>query len=240
MEYGSKDAYKIYGNLSDDMTVVTAFFNIGNFGKGSEENMRGIEQYQLWMTIFSRIANNIIVFVDNDDNVNRFISIRSSIEPNRSLIIKLNHTKMWSFGLVPEMTEIFNQPGYARHYPNTVIPNYTAVTHAKFEVLQMAVESNPFMTKYFCWLDIGYFRDLVSDPKAEASEVAPKLFIYLPPHFDEETVAVNEVYPRDPGLSAKDIIFGNNNWVLLQRFVLSFYVIYCRCSYCFPVVLIQR
>ena len=41
---------------------------------------------------------------------------------------------MWSFQLVPSIAKIFSRPGYPFHTPNTVVPNYSAAMHAKYEV----------------------------------------------------------------------------------------------------------
>jgi hypothetical protein len=118
---------------------------------------------------------------------------------------------MWSFGLVPEIARIFAQPGYPQHLPNTVVPTYSAAMHAKYEVMQMAIKENPFKTRYFCWLDIGLFRDLVNEQNA------PPFSLYLPSGFRSDSVAYTEVgappYPRDPRATIKQIVYDNRVWV---------------------------
>ena len=41
----------------------------------------------------------------------------------------------WAFSYVlPQIKEIYNDDKYPRHYPNTMYPEYAAVTHSKIEV----------------------------------------------------------------------------------------------------------
>jgi hypothetical protein len=118
---------------------------------------------------------------------------------------------MWSFGLVPEIARIFAKPGYPHHIPNTVVPAYSAAMHAKYEVMQMAIKENPFKTRYFCWLDIGLFRDLVNEQNA------PPFLLYLPSGFRSDSIGYAEVRtypcPRDPSAAIEHIISRDMVWV---------------------------
>jgi len=115
---------------------------------------------------------------------------------------------MWAFQLVPSIARIYSRPHYPFHTPNTVVANYSAAMHAKYEVLQMAISSNPFNTRYFCWLDIGLFRDL-----SGAGVNAPRFALSLPPKFDTDSVAYTEVLRRVPNVSVEDIVSKNMFWV---------------------------
>ena len=115
---------------------------------------------------------------------------------------------MWSFRLVPSIAKIFSRPHYPFHTPNTVVPHYSAAMHAKYEVMRMAMRSNPFGTRYFCWLDVGLFRDL-SDAGVNGSRFA----LSLPPEFDVDSVAYTEVSGRDGNASTQQIVSTNMHWV---------------------------
>jgi len=119
---------------------------------------------------------------------------------------------MWSFRLRKKIASIFSQPGYPRYYPNTVVPSYAAAMHAKYEVLQLAIRSNPFRTRFFCWLDIGLFRDMVSGT-ATSYPITPRFSIFLPPDFRQDSIAFQEVYVRNETASVQDIIRKNLYWV---------------------------
>jgi hypothetical protein len=120
----------------------------------------------------------------------------------------LRTLQMWSFGLVPEIARIFKQSDYPKHLPNTVVPTYSAAMHAKYEVLQWAIKQNPFKTRYFCWLDVGLFRDL------SKLRSVNRFSLYLPPYFNTGSVAYQEVYgARNTKATVKDIVYNNMVWV---------------------------
>ena len=50
-------------------------------------------------------------------------------------VVMLDKNSTWAFGhIVPQYAEIFEDPDYPKHYPNTVNPEYACVNHAKYEV----------------------------------------------------------------------------------------------------------
>ena len=121
---------------------------------------------------------------------------------------------MWAFRLEPYIAKIFSRLFYPHFTLNTVVPSYSAAMNAKYEVMHMAMRSNPFRTQYFCWLDIGYFRDL-----ANSSANGSHFSLSIPPQLDIDAVAYTVVRPRIPDLSAKDIIKRNLVWVCGGFFV---------------------
>jgi Bacterial protein of unknown function (HtrL_YibB) len=115
---------------------------------------------------------------------------------------------MWTFRLLPEVERIFAKPDYPEHYPNTVVPGYAVAVQAKYEVTQMSVLENPFKTKYFCWLDMGYFRDIASVPANHST-----FSLYLPRGFQHDSVAYQEVHDRQKEASIRDIFYRNIDWL---------------------------
>ena len=128
---------------------------------------------------------------------------------------------MWTFGLLPEVERIFAMPGYPKHYPNTVVPGYAVAVQAKYEVTQMSVLENPFKTKYFCWLDMGYFRDIASIPANHSM-----FSIYLPRGFQEDSVAYQEVYARKKEATIRDIFHKNIDWLAGGFFIAEAHTMY--------------
>ena len=121
---------------------------------------------------------------------------------------------MWAFRLEASIAKIFSGPGYLHIIPNTVIPSYSAAMHAKYEVMQIAMRSNPFRTQYFCWMDIGLFRDLAG------SGVSGFHFsLSIPPQLDVDAVAYTQISSRNPQLSVIDIISNDVVWVCGGFFV---------------------
>ena len=113
-----------------------------------------------WLQVFAHVDNAMVAYVDGEEEERLFAAARRHLPAHRTRIVRLDRARMWSFGLVPRIARIFAQPGYPRHPPNTVVPSYSAAMHAKYEVMEAAVRHNPFSTKYFCWLDVGLFRDV--------------------------------------------------------------------------------
>ena len=105
------------------------------------------------MACLTLVKNLMIAFVDNDVDIRYMTEIRSRLPPDRTLVIKVSQSEMWSFSLVPRIAAIFNHTGYPKYFPNTVLPRYSAAMHAKYEVMLRATTENPFRTRYFCWLD---------------------------------------------------------------------------------------
>ena len=194
-------------HLNDELTVVTAYFNIGKFPKASPNAFFTPQLYQHWMTPLSRIDNPMVAFFDNDDDINYFKKLRNDIGAlNKTQIVKVDRSTLWSFGtLWTKIAYIYANNNYPKHYPNTVVADYSCAMHAKYDAMQMAMERNNFKTKYFAWVDVGYFRDLGSNPKAFP--------LYLPPQFDTGAVAYGEVYDRLASMTARQIFLQNHVWL---------------------------
>jgi hypothetical protein len=189
--------------LSGDITIVTAFFNIGDFGKGSKNNKRGPETYHKWMSSFNKLLNPVIFFLETDEDIDMIRQLRNHLPSNITKIVRFDRSSSWSFGLQDRIAEIFNQSSYPKHYPNTVEPDYSCAMHAKYDCMLSSVTENPFHTRYFAWMDIGYFRTTPTGPFKLA----------LPPNFNESRLAITEVSRKSNAQSAKDLIHGNLVWV---------------------------
>ena len=195
-------------SLADDVTVVTAYYNLGKLNKGKSFHLFGgytPEKYKKWMSVFGRIDNPLIVFTDSDDIVEIFTNLRASFPPEKTKIIHLNRTELWSFSLAPEIKKIYSQPGYPKYDPNTVNENYSCMMHAKFELVNKVIKEKMFHTKYISWLDIGLFRAVVSEKH--------RFPIRIPPDFDEDKVAYSEQHHFKKHLTPFQIIVEDRIWV---------------------------
>lgn len=173
------------------------------------------------MRPLGKVANPIVAYMENDDDAEYFRKIRSCLPPTHTKIIKVQRGELWSFKLRPYIKHIYSRSGYPRHEPNTVYPEHTCASHAKYELLEMAAKKNYFQTPFFAWLDIGYFGNL------DGTDFA--MFKLIPPAtFNVEMVAMTQAWPHDPNIPAKDVIRHNLVWVsgemLLgdQKMVLNF------------------
>ena len=192
-----------------DITVVTAFLNIGPFGKGEAVEVRTSNIYKRWMRAFKLIKNPVVAFFNNQSDYNYFRRIRSN---ENTKLIKIDLANLWAFKLAPDIAQVYAQDNYPRFHPNTVFPAYTCAVHSKYELTLRAIAENPFRTRYFAFIDVGYFRNL-------AEETGPAFSLQLPPGFDPAKVAYQEVYKRQYGVSVSDIFMQKVDWVAGGYFV---------------------
>jgi hypothetical protein len=91
------------------------------------------------MASFALIENPLVVFVDNEEDLNYFRSVRSLQPANRTRLVLVERNCLWSFSsrIESRIAAIYRKPGYPKHYPNTVIPHYSMSMFAKYEVRKM-------------------------------------------------------------------------------------------------------
>ena len=169
------------------------------------------------MRIFQFIENPVYVYVDDEKYATIFQLARQKYFPNRTKIIILDREDIWSFNLRRNISYIFSNPGYPKFYPNTINPNYSCAMHSKYEVLQKSIRDNAFSTKYFAWIDVGYFRKYLEENNPQPFKID------LPPNFVPNKVAYNEVFsPSNRTLN--EIICKNAVWVGGGFFIAEFHV----------------
>ncbi|XP_046551134.1 uncharacterized protein LOC124260855 [Haliotis rubra] len=186
-----------------DVTVVTAFFNLGPFQKGTGRIFNS-KLYMSWSAVFTHLRNPFIVYTDSVDIAEKFLQMRAGKEGTTKIVL-VDREKLWSFGWVERIKQIYSIPGYPKFHPNTVVPEYTCAQHAKYELTEQAVKSNHFNTTYYTWIDVGYFR-LITERKKE-------FVIVKPPNFNESRVAMNQVYDANMDTPPETIFKGNHVWI---------------------------
>ncbi|XP_046377194.1 uncharacterized protein LOC124149561 [Haliotis rufescens] len=197
-------------HLSPDVTIITAYFNLGKFTKGTGYSYTP-HLYTHWMQVFARLNNPLVVFTDSQDVYDLFVKLRQNFASNQSKIILLERSKLWSFSLAGEIRNVYRQHNYPKYHPNTVNENYSCVMHAKFELVNKVIREQLYKTKYLSWLDIGLFRDIAGE-----GSVFP---IQTPPLWDENKVAYSEVHDFEASLTPTEVIFQNRVWVCGAMFL---------------------
>ena len=187
------------------LTVTTAFFDLGKFPKGSFSNMRSPDDYRSWMQIYKYLKNPLVVYTDSRKFADFFKQLRSN-SSSITKVVTIERESLWSFQIKTKIAKLYTKPGYPKHYPNTYIPEYTSMTHSKLSVVAKAINSKLFPTDYYCWIDLGYFRDLAGRQK--------DFYLEIPSNFDKSRVGVTQVYKVDLiNVTARSIILGNMNWI---------------------------
>ena len=199
--------------LSEEITLVTAYINIGSFLNDDQRVTYKPEMYHKWMTVWSRIENPVIAYMNNDTDIEIFKSIRANISSAPTKVIKVYNETMWAFAMRKDIKKVFEDDKYPKHSPNTFVPDYACVMHAKYELTAKTIQHNPFKTKYMAWIDIGYFRQI----SEEVNGIS--FMLSLPPKFDENRVSYGEVFHF---LShTEDEIFKKNRVWITGSFFLS-------------------
>jgi hypothetical protein len=184
-------------SYSNEATVVTSYFDLGSFAKGSREHVFTKQKYLDWMKVFRNIRNPLVAYADTQETQTYIKQLRSHLPANRTKIILVERQHLWSFGLRDKIGKIYSDRNYPKHLPNTVIPEY--------ELMKNSIENNFFKTKYFCWLDIGYFRD-ISDSKETFT-------LFLPNGFNHSHIAYQQVYKPNFSLKPREIFRRNLVWI---------------------------
>jgi hypothetical protein len=58
------------------LTVVTAYFNIGHFSKGTPGQVRTSKAYNVWMNTFRFLKNPVVFYTDNKSYAEFFVALR--------------------------------------------------------------------------------------------------------------------------------------------------------------------
>ncbi|RUS89711.1 hypothetical protein EGW08_002529 [Elysia chlorotica] len=207
---------------SDEMTVVTMFLDLGIFKKGEQRfAYHSPYKYRSWMRVFGRMANRVVAYIENENDIQLFKEIRSCLPPMLTKIVKIDRKSLPSFKHLPAIRKLYSRPSYPKYYPNTVYPEYSCAMHAKYDVLEQSAIEDPFQTPYFAWVDIGLFRNL--------DGTNFPLFKIVPPEkFNPERIGFSQVWPQDPVLSPEKIIKEKLVWVsgsmvlATQEYMLNF------------------
>lgn len=186
-----------------NLTIVTAFWDIGSFQKG-DHHIFSPSMYEEWAKVYGFLLNPLIIFTDSK----HFKNLMSELRHDRQRITKVIYIKkrsLWAFQLLKDIKSVFDQPGYPKYHPNTVLAEYSAIQHAKYAAVGDAIRLNLSQTEYYAWVDIGYFRDIVNDKK---------YFTLTPPeNHNKNLLAMNEVYHPNLNLTPEEIFKQNVVWV---------------------------
>ena len=201
------------GHGTPNLTVVTAYWNLGTFQKGSSGNLHfSTNTYFQWASVFQYLVNPLVVYTDSKEFKVLMETLRSDHVQNTKIFLT-NRTEYWPFQLTDKIQSVFDQPGYPKYSPNTVKPEYSAAQHAKYAVIAESVRKQIFNTSFYAWLDVGYFRDIV-DRKEYFK-------LNIPPGFDSKRISFNQVSNQPMSMEPFTIFRDNIVWVGGGFFVAS-------------------
>ncbi|XP_064644484.1 uncharacterized protein LOC135498210 [Lineus longissimus] len=188
------------GVYSEDITIVTAYFDLGTFRKGNKNSRIFTKQmYERRLGEYGRLMNNVVAFFDDKHIYETFKTIRATQE-KKTKIFLINRKALRSFQVIDKVREILSYKGYPQFHPNTVVPEYGCSMNAKYELVELAAKENVFNTSYFAWFDGGFFQN-------QTDHLPFKLA--TPPGFDQSKVGYGQMLPLNSKLSPQEIFLTN-------------------------------
>ncbi|XP_048743037.2 protein HtrL-like [Ostrea edulis] len=192
---------KMQKYVSTNFTIVTAYWNLGTFRKGKSLTYSKT-LYMKWAASFQYMLNPLVVYTDSTEFRDLMQAYRNDLLCNTK-IIYMNRTDIYAFRKIDEIKSVYKQPGYPKYYPNTVSPEYTAAQHAKFTVVADTYKRKLFTTRYYAWIDVGYFRDIAN--------IQDYYVMVVPPDMDPKRLAYN--FAKQHVRTADPITVFRNNLV---------------------------
>ncbi|XP_013393577.1 uncharacterized protein LOC106161228 [Lingula anatina] len=190
-----------------NVTVVTAFFSLGNFIKGTL--LRREDFYQQNAGKIAMVRNPLIFYTNSPEIAQQITFFRRSYQPSlQTDVIIMNINDSWAFGLRPRIQAIFNQDGYPKYHPQTINANYSVAMHAKYEVMADAIKSGRVRTTHVCWMDFGIWRN----EEGEGFEVG------IPNDVIDGQVAYTEI-EANSNPTPRNIVYLDMVWVVGAFFI---------------------
>ena len=147
----------------------------------------------------------VVMYTDSEDFARHFLTVRRHLL-NVTKVVHVNRSEIWSFGLRDRIAAIY-AGGYPKHWPNTVYPDYTCLTHAKFDFVLDTLSKGYFASRHVAWMDVGYLR-------RKLRKQPPIFYTMLPPpEFDSRRVLCGQVRKPDFRSDWRAIFRRKINWV---------------------------
>jgi hypothetical protein len=145
--------------INPDVTIVTGYVHIPDVPPDTEHafRRRTRQQYLDWMRATLSIRANTMVFVE-PETVDVVAEARRELAEHTA-VRTVSADDLRRSDEHREAARII-AGGYMRHAtrPNRIelkVPLYTTIMFSKFDWVRAAIESNPFGTRYFLWVDAG-------------------------------------------------------------------------------------
>lgn len=111
-------------HLPSNLTIVTAYWNLGTFQKGPRNLHFSTKTYFKWATVFKYLVNPLVVYTDSEAFKELMERLRTD-HINNTLIYLTNRTDLWPFKFLYEVRSVYDVPGYPKSHPNTVVSDST-------------------------------------------------------------------------------------------------------------------
>ena len=171
----SNDNKIVKNNLSQDITLISAFFDIDrtNWSKFS----RSTENYINSFIHYFNYDYKMIIFIDDRyiNEVNEKISKMNNDNKNNKTLIPINYNwlneNIHSWRQMESVKKVMSSEYYKRvfnnriqrGYPENLYAEYNLINISKIDFICFAIDNNLITTDFICWADFGYFSSLFNN-----------------------------------------------------------------------------
>lgn len=152
----ARDLARILKMESYTTTCVSALYDIGR----EAVDGRSIQDYTKWTEdTLKSLRDPVVFYLDKQLNLkDHFLNIRSGVGPIQFIETTLQEIPMWKY--YDRVQSIIYNPPPLKHPKDitNLIPEYILIQYSKFGWLDQAIQTNPFKTPQFIWIDAGFSR----------------------------------------------------------------------------------
>lgn len=134
--------------MSNRCTIVTCYYR--------SPAKHSTDDYDKWMTNFLTTVNNeMVIFCDEASFVQIQTLRKQFAEITKIIVLPLTETYCCQEQFIPYWIKDWHRD-IEKHIHH---PNLYVIWNEKSMFVQRVMEMNPFQTDFYCWCDIGCFRD---------------------------------------------------------------------------------
>lgn len=175
--------------MKTETTLVTALYDIGR-GEMKKEanNYRPFTLYLEWFKQLLRLKIPLVIFIPPQGKESGGYNLEEFIKQHRqggdeypTQIIICPYHDLPLYKKRDKIKQVMDKLNKKDIRLEFHLPDYIVIIYSKFDFLNQAINRNFFKSKYFFWIDAGYFR------RAPGNEV-------LSPMIDEKVASIKEKF----------------------------------------------
>lgn len=138
-------------------TIVTSFYNIRALENGSPQDNRQMDQYlQIAEQFIMTLPYPLMIFIDPDDHIlYEFITEKRQKYVSQTFICQERLPDTYFYKDLDTIRELQKQYSIYNGDLKHETPLYVVLNNNKFHFIERAIETNPFQSSHFIWMDLG-------------------------------------------------------------------------------------
>ena len=138
-------------------TIVTSFYNIRALENGSPQDNRQIDQYLAIAEQFiMKLPYPLIFFIEPGDQIlYEFIKSKRDRYMDNTFIYQEHFSSTYFYKDLNKIRELQQQYHIYNGDLKHETPLYVILNNNKFHFIEKAIETNPFQSSHFIWMDFG-------------------------------------------------------------------------------------